>query len=50
MRLTAARLEQKLAKQMKKYLSIDADKEELIDVLLNNWKTNKNYTGMLMNR
>ena len=49
-RLTAARLEQKLAKQMKKYLSIDADKEELIDFLLNNWKTNKNYTGMLMNR
>ena len=29
--LTAARLEQKLPKQMKKYLSIDTNKEELID-------------------
>ena len=47
-RLTAARLEQKLPKQMKKYLSIDANKEELIDFLLNDWKTNKNYTRMLM--
>ena len=49
-RLTAARLEQKLPNQMKKYLCIDAKKEEFIDFLLNGWKTNKNYTGMLMNR
>ena len=48
--LTAARHEQKLPKQIKEYLSIDANKEELIDFLLNDWKTNKNYTGMLVNR
>ena len=50
--LTAARREQILPKQMKIYLSIDANKEELIDFLLNDWKMNKNYnyTGMLMNR
>ena len=49
-RLTAASLEQKLPKKMKKYLSIDVKKEELIDFLLNDWKASKNYTGMLMNR
>ena len=48
--LIAARLEQKLPKQMKKYFSIDANKKERIDFLLNDWKTNKNYSGMLMNR
>ena len=49
-RLTTASLEQKLPKQMKKYLSIDANREELIDFLLNDWNTNKNYTGMLIIR
>ena len=48
--LIAARLEQKLPKQIKKYFSIDANKKELIDFLLNYWKTNKSYSGMLMNR
>ena len=49
-RLITARLEQKLPKRMKKYISVDANKEDLIDFLLNDWRTNKNYTGMLMNR
>ena len=35
---------------MKKCLTIDDDKKELIDFLLNDWKTNKNYTGMPMNK
>ena len=48
--LTPARLQQKLPKQMKIHLSIDTNKEELIDFLLNDWKTKKNYTGVLINR
>ena len=44
--LTAASLEQKLPKQMKRYLSIDANREELIDFLLNDW--NAHYQVILI--
>ena len=35
---------------MKKCLTIDDDKEELTDFLLNDWKTNKNFPGIPMNK
>lgn len=49
-RITASRCNQTLPKQMKKYLGEGENKEELIDFLLNDWKTNKDYKEKLKNR
>lgn len=40
-RVTASRPDQKLPKQMKKYLSLGSNKEELVDFLLEDWKSNR---------
>ena len=49
-RLTATRCDQKLPKQLKKYLCVGENKEELVDFLLNDWSTNGDHKSMLNNR
>ena len=49
-RLTAIRCNQKLPKQMKKYLSVGENKEELVEFLLQDWSSNHIHIGKMKNR
>ena len=49
-RITAIRCDQKLPKQIKKYLCVGENKEELVDFLLNDWSSNCTHQSMLRNR
>ena len=49
-RVTASRRDQKIPKQIKKYLSVGANKKELIEFLLNDWSTDNRHIKSLSNR
>ena len=49
-RITAIRCDQKLPKQIKKYLCVGENKEELVDFLLDDWSSNCAHQSMLRNR
>jgi len=49
-RVTVIRHDQKLPKQMKKYLSVGENKEELIDFLLKDWSSNIIHSSKIANR
>ena len=49
-RITASRPDQKIPKQLKKYLSLGSNKEELVDFLLKDWSSNNRNTQYIRNR
>ena len=49
-RVTVIRHEQKLSKQMKKYMSVGENKEELVEFLLKNWSSNSTHINKIINR
>ena len=49
-RVTAIRCDQKLPKQMKKYLSVGENKEELVEFLLQDWSSNHTHISKIRNR
>ena len=49
-RVAAYRRDQKLPKQLKKYLSVGINKQELIDFLLNDWSTHPKHHQLIRNK
>ena len=48
--VTVIRHEQKLPKQMKKYLSVGENKEELVEFLFKDWSSNSTHINKIINR